>query len=692
MQYSGISIFAEIRTDRRRAERGVAVLSALLLLLLLTGLGLGMVLSVNSGLLVNGYYRNFRGSFYAADSGMSIARQQIISQLVTDANGFTPSSSSFNPPLSLTEDQTIQNSISQGQWQPISGNGQGGAANSWPEQYKITNLTVVPTVLTITCGGVDGKGNAVPQTCNTSPALSTPSAQMVCQGSGTLNAANNVNLNQGFNCNGFTPPSNATSYNYYWNYKMTGTGKALGTQAVTLSESGYLTVSASHPPTTLPFSAYGMFIDQFPICTTFLNAGTISGPAFTNGAWTFALGSSYTFTGTVGQAGSNAGYKFDSTHCDQVAKSSDTEAGTTNTIAPTFQQGFNLGQNHVQLPADSFNQKGAVIDGQGTNGFNQGQAAQSLKTITGTPYPASGTPSTGVYLPYSTSNGTATFSPTGGGILVEGDAGVTVSTVKNGAGIPQQIYTITQTNSVGVVTTTTVTITPGSNPPSAGAFGTGTTVVTQQVGTGTVTSTTINGVPTLQTDSGVQGDATMLYVDGNITSLSGPSSGAAIGDYSNVTITAADSITITGNITYATAPVNSSDVLNSNASQSGVLGIFTAGAGCAGQSGCGNIALNVPTSGQNLEIDASIASISQSGNGGLINNGNPINTLTIVGGRIQNSILPIKSTTRNVLFDQRFANGSVAPPWFPTATSIKTGFQITTQVQRTSWANLSPTF
>ena len=94
-----------------------------------------------------------------------------------------------------------------------------------------------------------------------------------------------------------------------------------------------------------------------------------------------------------------------------------------------------------------------------------------------------------------------------------------------------------------------------------------------------------------------------------------------------------------------------------------VLGIFTS---------AGNVNLNNKQSNGNLEIDASIATISQTGSGGIVNTGASINTLTIVGGRIQNTIQNIGATTRNVLFDRRFQNG-FAPPWFPSTTITPTG-------------------
>src|SRR5215813_11624227 len=61
-----------------RNERGVALITTLLLLMLLTGLTLAMAWSARSDMLINGYYRNFRGSFYAADSGINIVRQAMI--------------------------------------------------------------------------------------------------------------------------------------------------------------------------------------------------------------------------------------------------------------------------------------------------------------------------------------------------------------------------------------------------------------------------------------------------------------------------------------------------------------------------------------------------------------------------------------------------------------------------------------
>ena len=186
------------------------------------------------------------------------------------------------------------------------------------------------------------------------------------------------------------------------------------------------------------------------------------------------------------------------------------------------------------------------------------------------------------------------------------------------------------------------------------------------------------------------GNDTMLYVNGNITALSGPGQGSpAINNGVALTITAANNITVTGDILYTKEPVQTTGTVNTGldslipGNDSGqVLGIFTAN---------GNVNLaNKQTGNNNLEIDASIATISSGGSGGIVNTGNAINTLTIVGGRIQNTIQNINTSTRNVLFDQRFAGGTFSPPWFPSTAINNVGngnTSVVSTVQRSQWLN-----
>src|SRR4029077_2091312 len=110
---------------------------------------------------------------------------------------------------------------------------------------------------------------------------------------------------------------------------------------------------------------------------------------------------------------------------------------TTQTIKPTFQGGFNLGQPTVPLPPNDFSQKRAVLDGTGTNTANPTNAELNagLKNISSTAYPSSGATS-GVYLAYSNSTGPNVM--TGGGIYVEGNAQVTLSP----SGSSAQVFTV----------------------------------------------------------------------------------------------------------------------------------------------------------------------------------------------------------------------------------------------------------
>jgi hypothetical protein len=265
--------------------------------------------------------------------------------------------------------------------------------------------------------------------------------------------------------------------------------------------------------------------------------------------------------------------------------------------------------------------------------------------LTGKAYPSTGAVPDGVYLPYTVDSSGKNPTFTGGGIMVDGDAQITLSP---GSGT-SQVYKIT--TSTG---TTTVTINPANNS----------TVVSSGS-----TSTTIAGVPQ-QVDPSTgdsMGYDTMLYVNGNITKLTGPGQGKpAINDGTALTITAADNVTITGDILYNKEPVTGTpttpspagtpiDTLISSNDTGQALGIFTAK---------GDIQMNNSQSNGNLEIDASLATLSSGGTGGLTNTGAAIQTLTIVGGRIQNNIKNINTSQRNVLFDQRFANG-FSPPWFP---------------------------
>ena len=653
---------------RINPSRGMALVTTLLLLTVMIAMTLAMVIAVTSDTLITKYYRNARTSFYAADSGVNIARQTMLSSLsgaaLTSGQTFT---SGTLPTLGATDVSTALTSVNT-PYASMSSILGGYAANSWPSSFRVVG-TQSGTLGTTLAGCTLGAGSCTPTApfCSISTVVGATNA-------GPYTCANPPQCTGA--CAGFS-----AEVNYSFPYTITAIGQSIANEQQVVEDAGSLVVSATFDTAAAfqqNFAAYGMFIDQYSECSgSFLVPGTISGPVFTNGAWTFGNSGSYTFTGKVGSVSPTFGWQGNS--C--TASATYPQPG----FSTTFQSTVTLGSNAVPLPVNDYNQKEAVVDGLGNAGtITNAQMNASLKKYNGTAYPAAGTTNPGVYMPYTNTVSVSCPTPpcmTGGGIYVESNANTVVLSAANptisGSTHNQQVVTITQGSSP--VTTTTITVDLTSS----------TTTMASQTGAGAVTTTTISGVP--QSLSGTPSEAVMLYVNGNINSLSGPASGAAIQNGSAVTVDAGNgnNITVTGNLTYAQEPVTMTqnqipgtpaDTLIPGNNTGQVLGLFTAG---------GNVNLNVPSSGQNLEIDASIATIKNGGSGGLVNTGNSINTLTIVGGRIQNTIQNIGSSHRNVWFDQRFAQGGFAPPWFPstTITPVNTNSitNVISSVQRTQW-------
>src|SRR5580704_9700362 len=75
--------------------RGVALIITLILLLLLSAASLAIVLLVSSDTMINGFYRSYRGSFYAADSGVNVVVEAMASAINTAGV------QAANPPLSV---------------------------------------------------------------------------------------------------------------------------------------------------------------------------------------------------------------------------------------------------------------------------------------------------------------------------------------------------------------------------------------------------------------------------------------------------------------------------------------------------------------------------------------------------------------------------------------------------------------
>src|SRR4029077_10462317 len=258
-----------------------------------------------------GYYGNYRGSFSAADSGVNIARQQVVASL----------NSSIPIPFDATKaplpSNAITNAITAGSYGYTSFTNVNSYGSS-PEKAQIATVTVGAPTCTIS--GVSG-------TC------AAP-------------------------VSGATNP--ITSYNYSFPYTVKAVGQSQGNEMATILDSGFVNVVANTGlgQVTQSFAGFGMFIDQYALCGGGdLVPGTITGPVFTNGAWNFSSSGAYEFTDQVKRANSQAGY--DNGSC---VKSS---ALSANGITPKFDAGFLMGQPALPLPANDFNQREAVIDSLG---------------------------------------------------------------------------------------------------------------------------------------------------------------------------------------------------------------------------------------------------------------------------------------------------------------------------------------
>ncbi len=661
------------------ADHGFALVFTLLLLSMMSLMALAMVFSSSSDMLINGYYRNARGSFYAADSGLNIARGQLESQVLAQVPGtFTTN------PISAGAAATVCSNVLNAYASSTSLNA-GQAANSWNESFLLPSAT-----------------NCCGASCTVPIFSLAPNSPTV-----TSYDSNN----------------NPNGYKYIYNYQLVVTGMAQGSEQTTVSETGsiILAVSGTQSTSTTSFAAYGAFIDQFAPCLGPLVPGTLTGPFFTNGAWQFGTSGSYIFTDPVGQSNADADFWFGNT-CIQSPTSS-YKYGSGNqaqTIKPTFEGNppFSLGLNSQALPQNDYSQQWAVLDAKGTGeGSNAPTASQMhsgnlpnyppLQTASGTAYPTNPTSgSSGVYIPYTTSGSVDTFD--GGGFYVQGDASLTLST----SGTSAQVFTIAQTPG-STTTTTTITVDPLATPPTSWncpAGTTGTTTVATKVGSGSTTTVNFCAVPMNQSATSSQ-PGTIIYVNGDIASscsyggnctggLSGPGQGVAgIQNDNAITIVANGNIDIEGDLIYATEPVTTTqnqvvagtspaccngdpaDTLIPGNNNGQVLGIFTAN---------GNINLNSNYANNNLEIDASMAALQAGQNYGFSTNEGSINTVTNVGGRIENAAHGVNITTFNVYFDQRFANTQgFAPPWYPSTTVTATGpapAVAKPTVQRVQWA------
>jgi len=391
-----------------------------------------MVIAFSSQTLIGGYYRNFRGAFYAADSGLNIARQQVMAQIIPSVPptfalpAAGPTATACGSTAAVTIGTTYAN--------PTTLN-TGTASQSWNEMFKISNAAISQPVAT---------------------------------------------------------PVGVNSYSCSMGYSITSTGTAQGSEQQTVTETGNISfnVTGASATNTVSFAYFGAFVDNYPPGIGPLVPGTMTGPMFTNKAWEFMANqppwmAPYIFTDPVGQVMSQVDYW--DTGWGQHWVAGPSYGSGANLIAPTFQAGLQLNQPAVALPSNAFNQEEAVIDGDGTKltpaqttaglGALLNPSGQSYSTTSG---------AQGIYFAKGTSAGSATGTCrgtvpppclAGGGFYVEGAADVQL--IPSGA--TAQVYKITQS---GV--TTTITIDPAGNS----------NVGRTQISVGGVVVQDLYGVPT----------------------------------------------------------------------------------------------------------------------------------------------------------------------------------------------------
>ncbi len=633
-----------VTNSRFKEERGIALVTALLLLAVLTGMSIAMYLSANSDMLTNKYYSNYRGSFYAADSGLTIVRQDMANKLLTKID---PGTNATTPPFTAATVSTILDSLktawASGGYKPLT---TGAAAGSITEKFLLD-----PDALNLTLQGC-AKISDTSQQCTLS-------------------------------------------------YAIVSIGQSQGQQKNRIREEGALIVTVPFDSVPPPyFSGYGLYVEHQDVCDgSYFTPGTITGPVATEGCFTFGTSGSYIFTNDVACKGVAAGFQFSGKCIQSATKSYTYGTGKSKvTIAPTFQDDLNFNAPMPDLPASDYQQKRAVIDGIGLSTSVTAADMKKLRDYKGNAFT---TQTSGVFLNYSDDKN----SFNGGGFYVPGNADITLSTAmvpallgsdpKTGAAFPacpsgnpncylQQIYNIT---SGGVTTTIKVTAVPNSNydknfpndpATSYTMTGMGQTEVT--VGTNTLL---LHDVPTQRDNTGSYelNNAAMIYVDGEVKSLSGQ-----VQDDAAITITAATNLTVNGNLTYKTPPVtkDTADALIPGNDRGQVIGLYTNN---------GNFQLNNPTKNGTIEVDASIATISNKNGAtyGLTSIGQDISKLVIVGGRIHNQLHGANVSSRDVFFDKRFAQG-LYPPFFPATQAGKTTENpnpATATFNRQKWVSLT---
>jgi hypothetical protein len=647
-------------------ERGMALITALLAMSMLLALGMAIVFSATSDTITTKTSRLSQQAFFAADAGVGIARQALVqalnenlNQLKADINSGAATPYNYTAPADIYHFPTVQ-------------------LLPDPDTTAGQNSTFYQTVLAraASLSSVAARNDKLDALNSSSFTASFNSL------SGTLSLITT-------NGNG----SNATQV-LVFRYSFKVTGKTKGGGTATVNETGRLstTLDLTFPSATtrkFSFSGFAAFFDNGDTqAAAPLASGTFSGPVHTNSHFAFDRTRQVNFLDIVSQYDPKIRIFQNNGSTTTTTDAIPTADVTGISINESLNPGYKKTDNKVPLPSNNFSQEYAVINATGITDINtsglpvdepaamptdsQGNKVtvfDSAGRVTATalslnlrnaanakPTISSNKIANGVYV--SSADG-STIS--GAGIYVKGDASdIQLYADTNG----DQVYIIKQGSGSSVVTTTVrtnyttrkTTITSGSN--------------TKQY----------DGVFTDKGDKTSPQDGTMLFVDGNISSLRGgqdsSNSKPAIAAKTRLTIAAQADITITGDIVYANEVVDQNGLpVSGIAAMKNVLGIFT---------NDGNVNLN-PTStylrkGMNLEMDAAVVAFNSDTTndngqieGSIVFTGNTSSLSStdrwrLVGSRVQSKINSIGYAYRDIYYDTRFKGGTFAPPFFPGTT------------------------
>jgi Tfp pilus assembly protein PilX len=636
---------------QRENERGMALITSLLATMMLLALGVAVLSSATTDTTTTKIQRVGEQAFFAADAGIGIARRAFTQALDEEIdkvrNGQT---AYYRTGTSLSEVQLIPPPTANSAFYQRVYDRAKQLANSVTERNSRFNQL---------------NGSAF--TAEFEPLT------------GTVTPANSNN------------PVEVVVLRYA--IKVTGTTGAGGSSSV--HETGRITAqitfagSGSGTGRNFKFSGFGAFFDNGDTtASSYLAAGTFSGPVHTNTHFAFNTSSNrnVTFRNVVSQVDNYIRYNSSSFSSGQIAIPNNSITGITIST-----EGYKK-TSAVPLPANNFSQEFAVINSTGVTELKtDGTPVDPPQTVPtdshGDPvdvFDSSGRVSTkvlaanlrnvineapngngnsipaGVYVP---SDGTAI---TGAGIYVEGDASdIQIYADTNG----DQVYVIQQGQGSNITTTTIRTHYDSTSPTTTISSGS--------------TTRTYTGVFMDRSDPLSPKPGTSLFVDGSINSLRGGKTSStnrpAIASQTALTITAQRNITVTGDLKY-TNPVSNTDgtpVSNINAITN-VLGVFT---------NDGNLNLEPSSSyvagpGLSMQMDAAVVTFNSKTNN---DSGNIEGSITytgstpgtndrwrLTGSRVQSKINSIGYNNRDIYYDVRFSGGRFGPPFFP-GTSYELG-------------------